>query len=203
MVKSIEIVEHEHITLWSPEDINKDRPLDAQSKRLMGFDVEDLYQQAYIDGYRAAQQEFNQPSYNSPPEVISEIEGNLQLLFNELSKIKQELEQVIKNELIELCFNIVQHVCCTIFSENNEVIYHMIKKALSLMPQDNNILNIYISQQTYQMLMEYTDMQVETGDDIHFIIDEKLAPGDFFLDSAISSLDGTLAHRLSGLKQCL
>ncbi len=151
------------------------------------------YEQYYQQGYQAAK-------FELATQAIAAAEEKLAEIIAEITAIRDEFSAVMKREAIELCLNMVKHICRQLFSEDATFIQKILHEALNLLPTDHSPIKIYISEASYQQLMNSSTIPAMTNSNIHFLIDHTLNAGDFLIDTNTAAIDGILEHRLAMFK---
>ena len=186
------LLTYESCKTWIPEVLPAESP-SSVTHHEMPPDPTTRYEEYYQQGYQAAQ-------FELATQAKVAAETKLVGIIAEITAIRDEFAAVMKREAIDLCLNMVKHICRQLFSEDATFIQKMLHEAINLLPADDSPIKIYISEASYQQLMNSNTIAAMVKPNIHFLIDHTLNSGDFLIDTNTAAIDGILEHRLAMFK---
>lgn len=163
------------------------------------LEAESIMENAKAAGYEAGYSEgANQAAneYNEKFEQLKQLEA-------ELNDSYAQMVDEIEPQLVEVLTDVYEHIIHVKFSEEKEIIFHLIKDAMSNVDGSQNFI-IHVSKEDFG----YVSMQkkellsgISTGSGAEIIEDLTLHKNECFIETQGGIFDCSLETQLSGLKR--
>lgn len=163
--------------------------------------LKDIQEGAYEEAYRLGLEEGRKEAFDKVSADIAERIASMDTLLNGIKDLKSEMASFNEAHLIKLAFQMASRLAKTELQGNNEAMIKILKDAVSLSQDEENI-TVRVSQSQFEFLEE---LKKETGRELEFIKRVRFEPsnevsdGGCIVETNYGEVDARIEQRVEQL----
>lgn len=163
--------------------------------------LKEIQEGAYQEAYRLGLEEGRKEAFEAVSAEIAARMETMDQLLNGIKEIKTEMATFNESHLVQLMFQMASRLAKTELKSNNEAMIKVLKDAVSLSQDEENI-TVRVSQDQFDFLEE---LKKETGRDLEFVKrirfepSAEIADGGCIVETNYGEVDARIEQRVEQL----
>jgi flagellar assembly protein FliH len=165
----------------------------------------DGHQKGLVEGEKRGYQSGEQAGFETACQRVEPLIQSLHESLSQLTRLRQELQQQIEHEVVELALAIVRKIICHEAAIGRETVLCVVQEALKDVVDDRRI-TVKMSPSDLQFMQDAERRlsgRLSSLQHVNFEADESISSGGCVIETESGKLDARLEHQLRAIEESL